>query len=459
MRDAAPVRAGLPAVVVIGGGFSAATLAVELARRGRLGGLALTVVDPTPKVGRGVAYQAHPAHRLNVPVERMGIADDPTGTFQAWVLANGHPANTGDFVPRNLFGEYVAERWHAECDATVTHARARAIDVARTGSGWRVGLEHGGALLADVVVLAQGHAAPRTPAALPLTVRAGPRYVARPWTEDAVQGVGRQEPVLVLGAGLTAVDVVVALRSAGHRARITLLSRRGLLPRPHASGPAAGPLPPLSLDGDLFDVIREVRTAVAAAEARGEPWQSVIDAVRHRVPALWRRLGDADRGHFLRHFRPWWDVYRHRIPTDIHRELERLQDAGVIDLVAGRLVDATPLPDGVGVTFRRRGRAATESLDVGHVVNATGADLDLAASGDALVRRLLAAGLLTRDAHAIGLVTDDDGTAVDASGARAEGLFVLGGARRPAEWECTAVPELRAQASSLAERLASRLLV
>lgn len=448
-----PARDRRPAVVVVGGGFCAATIGVELARRGALGEIALTVVEPGPTVGRGLAYDAHPSHRLNVPVERMGIADDPPGTFLAWVRDRGHRAEPGDFVPRNHFGAYVGERWGAEGAGQVTHARAVATDLVRESAGWRVCLDDGSELLADAVVLATGNAAPRAPAALPLEVRAGPRYVARPWAPEALAHIGATEPVLVVGTGLTAMDVLVSLRSSGHRARVTLLSRRGMLPRPHATVPPTRPAPDLALDGDLFTLLAEVRTAAAAAEARGEPWQAVFDRVRPRVPEVWARLSDADKGRFLRHLRPWWDVHRHRVPADLHRELARLREAGTVDVIAGSLVWAAPVDGGLRVAIRRRGRDFPEHLHVAHVVNATGPDLDLAVSGDPLTRRLLARGVLAQDPHAVGLVTGRDGAALDGAGERVDGLFVVGGARRAAEWECTAVPELRVQARAILDGL------
>ncbi|MFD0529151.1 SidA/IucD/PvdA family monooxygenase [Kitasatospora arboriphila] len=45
-----------------------------------------------------------------------------------------------------------------------------------------------------------------------------------------LQSVAPDQHVAVIGSGLTAVDIIISLASRGHRGRISLLSRRGMLP-------------------------------------------------------------------------------------------------------------------------------------------------------------------------------------------------------------------------------------
>jgi uncharacterized NAD(P)/FAD-binding protein YdhS len=322
-----------------------------------------------------------------------------------------------------------------------------------------VELDDGATIVADAVVLATGNAAPAHPAGISPSLRASARYVAAPWRGVALAGIGPDEDVLVIGTGLTAIDAFLALRAHGHRAPIAMMSRRGLLPRPHDDhhgAPAA--LPDLAPGADLSAWVRLARAAVATAEASGAPWQGVFDALRHRVAGIWAGLSEADRRRFLRHVRPWWDVHRHRVPSDIHARLVEERAAGGVDWCAGSLVRADLDGDGVRVTLRRRGRADTEERRVGHVVNATGPDMDLARSGGPLYRALLEQGWVRQDPHRIGLVTGPDGAAIGPDGAEVPGLYVLGAARRAGAWETTAVPELRVQAAGLAERLARGLV-
>jgi uncharacterized NAD(P)/FAD-binding protein YdhS len=61
---------GRPRIVVIGGGFSGAFCAAELAEKSPVP-VAIIVVEPRPVLGAGVAYSStDPSHRINVPAIR-----------------------------------------------------------------------------------------------------------------------------------------------------------------------------------------------------------------------------------------------------------------------------------------------------------------------------------------------------------------------------------------------------
>ena len=165
-------------------------------------------------------------------------------------------------------------------------------------------LDDGRALRADSVVLATGHPLPADPLARWLPSDAQ-RYVRDPWCTAALDGIGAEDSVLLLGTGLTMVDTALSLAARGHRGRIDALSRRGLLPRAHA--PVVQLLPRDLHEelergvarGNLRCALRAVRRAVAAAEARGLGWQCVIDALRSRTSALWDQLAAGDRRRFV----------------------------------------------------------------------------------------------------------------------------------------------------------------
>jgi uncharacterized NAD(P)/FAD-binding protein YdhS len=65
--------------------------------------------------------------------------------------------------------------------------------------------------------------------------RRDPRYHADPWRFQAGMDEEDDKPILLIGSGLTMVDVALSLTRAAPGRRIIALSRRGLIsPRPCA---------------------------------------------------------------------------------------------------------------------------------------------------------------------------------------------------------------------------------
>jgi uncharacterized NAD(P)/FAD-binding protein YdhS len=285
-------------------------------------------------------------------------------------------------------------------------------------------------------VLAVGHAPPADPT-WATALRGHPRYVADPWGRPpALDRVPTDGPVLLVGTGLTAVDVALSLGASG--AELVAVSRRGLLPQAHTV-PAATPAPPLDprdCDG-IAPLIRYVRAAAAA----GPDWRSVVDALRPAADDIWRRLSPSCRDRFLRHAARYWEVHRHRMAPPIAAEVARLTGTGRFRAGAGRVAFRSASATAVTLTVdgvQRRFAA---------VVNCTGPGSPLR---QPLVAGLVAAGAARSDPHGLGLDTDDDGRLLDAAGRAWPGVYVLGPARRGRVWETTAVPEIRGQAERLA---------
>ncbi|HEY8518916.1 MAG TPA: FAD/NAD(P)-binding protein [Gammaproteobacteria bacterium] len=449
-------------VVIVGGGFSGAALAARLVADGRRT-LRVTLVESGTRLGRGVAYGTDaPCHLLNTSAASMSLLTDDPGHFLRWLRARGYPALGSSFVPRRLYGEYVERTLIERCTAPgaapfTVLAETTVTDIEpTTGHGFAVVLEGGSRLLADAVVLATGNPPPADPLAAWLPDGAD-GYVRDPWAADAVRAIAPTDRVLLVGTGLTMVDVALALAGNGHRGPIDALSRHGLLPRIAASSPQVLPpdlLRPLRAavaSRELRCVLRTARSTARAAEARGIGWHAVIDALRVRAPQLWEALDAADRRRFVRLLRPYWDVHRHRMAPAAARQLGVLEAEGQLRVLAGRIRGARETSAGIEIQYCPRGSGRSLRTTYRWVVNCTGSRFDRR-NARPLERALLERGLLVCDPLGLGYVTDGCGMAL---GARdpVPGLYVLGPACRPRWWEHTAVPELRAQADALAERL------
>jgi uncharacterized NAD(P)/FAD-binding protein YdhS len=452
-------------LVIVGGGFSGVALAAELARSGAA--VRITIVEGGSRLGRGLAYgTSNTAHVLNTRADQMGLFAGDPAHFLRWLRARGRTAHGGDFAPRHVYGEYL-EQTLLRAFANASRAQltvelaTRATDITRSTDAcsaqrFHVALSDGRALVADAVVLATGH----PPAADPFggALSRARCYLRDPWRADVIEAIPREDQVLVVGTGLTAVDAVLALEAQAHRGPIHAVSRHGLLPRAHRApreslpGDLHSALRVGCALGDLRTVVAAVRRTVAAAEQRGIGWQAVFDAMRPMVPALWADLCPRDRQRFVHSIRPFWDVHRHRVPPAQATRIAALQARARLSVRAARLLHAMNDGDSIAVDYALQagGRIVRERYE--WVINCTGSSF-ARDSRPPLERELVARGMLLPDPLGLGYVTGASGAVVGARGTVA-GLYLLGPACRPHFWEHTAVPELRAQAAALATELA-----
>lgn len=412
-------------VAILGAGFCGTMVAVNLLRSGFPGRVSL--VEKSGRFGPGLAYSTpHSCHLLNVPAHNMSALEDDPDHFRRWA---GN-LNAVSFAPRALYGQYLDEllqETSARHPDRVELVSARAVALA---PGLRVELDDGRCLAADQVVLATGNLLQR-------------QEGRDPWAEGPLP----RGDALVLGTGLTMVDLCLVLEQRGFRGRILALSRHGRMPAAHALGLSPLPTPELSATS-LRELFRELRVACREADAR-QPgaWRVVLDGLRARTPELWQALSEDDRARFQRHVAGLWDTRRHRMAPEVSRTLARLVREGRLEVLAGRLLEV-----GEGwASYRPRGASEPRRLEVGTVYNCTGLDMNLLRSQDRLLQQLLGDGLVRPDALGLGLQTDAAGRVL---GAAWPDLYALGNLRKGQLWESTAVPELRSQAAAVARSLA-----
>lgn len=441
------MRSEPPAVAVVGGGFSGATLAIQLRRRG----LAPFVVEPGPRLGEGAAYRTRDAgHLLNIRAANMGAWADRPRHFLEWLGGQGG-ADEQRFEPRAAYARYMADLW-AEQGAGVPVVADRVVGLVRDGASWRLELAGGSRLRADAVVLATGNPAS---SGLPGGIGAnlpGGALVADPWSEGGMARLDElaaaRSSVLALGTGLTLVDVAVTLSRGG--GKLIALSRRGLLPQPHTEVSGA---PAPAVPAEAFPALRRrLRAARSAAD-----WRPVVDGVRPSAPAIWRSWSVGERRRFLRHAGPWWSIHRRRTAPASARAVAGMIGDGRMRVEAGRLLSAEWRDGAVLVRWRSRGSDLIREARVDAVVNCTGFD-SLGGAGDPLHAALFAAGLARPDPLGLGLEVDATCRVLDGRGRAQPDLLAVGPPTKGAFWEIVAVPEIRVQVAEVADRLADALL-
>lgn len=425
--------------------------------------LNVALIEPRAVLAQGAAYSTgYPEHLLNVIAGRMSAFDEDPGHFVRFLNAEGGVLQAAteaelasSFAPRKQFGRYLK----ATLEAQPHFRRLRgledeAIDLER-GENYTVRLRSGARVLARSVVLAVGNTA--RPIPLPASAIRGEPLIVDAWDYAAVRQTDPEAGIAIVGSGLSMVDAVVSLARNRHRGKISVISRHGLMPLPHAA--------PGSQQGDVDELfplgvrerMRELRKRAAASVAAGEPWQWTMDRLRYHGQSLWKYLDDTEQRRFLRHASRFWDIHRHRIAPAVAESLDRLMSSGQLNVHAGQLISIGEEGGVSKIRFRPRYRALDQEITANYVINATGVETNILRSKSELIMAMRHRGVLTPGPHGIGFATGEGGEIIDREGRPVAGLLTLGAPRIGSLWESIAIPELRGQAQRVADHLRSWL--
>ena len=431
-------------VAIIGGGASGTILAAQLARRG----IESVLIEGGGRAGQGAAYSTtEPAHLLNVRAEGMSAwAGEPDHFAERFEQEGG---NRSGFAQRRLFGRYLGEILEDAVSSGNTRVvEATAIAADRAGPGWSIRLDNGETLEANALVLAIGN---QEPDALRAFAGVEHRLIGNPWGDHARSAVRDLAETggdaLLIGTGLTMVDLVLSLDAAGHRGRIVAVSRRGQVPRGHADFDPAPVEPDQLPSGSLRGLWRWLRRRSAEVG-----WRAAVDSLRPHSHLLWQSLDHDQQHRFLRHARPWWDVHRHRIAPQVADTVAGMIADGRLQVLAGRITGARSVGEGIEVDIKRRGAAAPQPMRFEYAFNCTGPLHAMSHTRDPLLRSLLDAGSVRPDHLGIGLEVDEDSRAVGG-----EQLWALGPLTKGRYWEIIAVPDIREQAAAVADDIEREL--
>ena len=457
-------------IAVIGAGFSGTLLALHLLRRCPPSTRVL-LIERNRRFGRGTAYATGNAnHLLNVPAARMSAFHDRPGDFLDWLQQHPDAAREADsmppslaggsFLPRRVYGAYVRSLLKQELRGDprrrleLYSGEVSTID--NRGQPLRIVLDRDRVLEADYAMLAIGNFPPEPMKIDDPSFYASPFYRPDPWAQDALADLDPDAPLLLIGTGLTTVDLVISLLDQGHRGPIHALSRRGLLPHEHLSAvpQAAVARVPENVPVRVLALLRFLRAQAQAVATAGGDWRTVIDELRPLTQDLWQVMPLEERGRFLRHLRPWWDVHRHRMAPEVATRIGAACESGQFRRYAGRIRACRIEDDAVAVTYRPKRQDSLAGLRVARVINCAGPGADYDRIADPLVRRLLADGVVRPDPLRLGLDVTQGCALLHRDGSISRRLFAVGPVTKGAFWEITAVPDIRRQCEQLAQHLA-----
>lgn len=408
-------------IAIIGFGFSGNLLLANLLRAAQPP-MTVYVIDPKLN-GRGVAYGTpYDAHLLNVRAGNMGAFADDVGHFHAWLHRQGMPYAPTDFVPRKIYGAYLDSIWQdtqalaAEKKIFLKLVPSTAVAITKAGEALHVLTERGDAIAVEQAVLATGNEVKPMPGCT----------LQNPWAPGALAEAAKQPgPIALMGTGLTAVDVVLALRQEGYAGELVAFSRNGLLPQAHRDGVMAEALD--AQDVAAQQSLQQWATWLRRKTRGGSDWRAVVDGLRPFTQSAWQKLTTPQQMLFFRRLASFWNVHRHRMAPQIAQQLAA---------------------SGVRVLNRQGWKQQAQVPAV--VINCTGPELDVRKSAQPLLKQLVASKMVEPHATGVGIAVDPQARAWGEAYPR---LYAIGALMTGQLLESTAVPELRGQATQIAEAL------
>lgn len=445
-------------LVSVGAGAAATLTALHLARaiaadphrRARV-----TFVDPQPQATGAAFGTTDPDHLLNVPASGMSVDPEHRFDFVEWCHDEGLLADDASpywFAPRMQWARYLRHRFDQAVAAAdgrfeVEHLRATATALDLTETGVRLTTTDG-TVEGDELLLATGLPSVGQEWA-PHSLDGVERYLADPWQGGSLDQLAEGDgDVVVVGSGLTMVDVALTAWRHNPERRVVAISRNGRLPAAHADTYLGEVVPNTRHWGTTLPEVRAAAHAHvdAVAQLQGN-WRPAIDGIRYQVAAVWGRLCPDDRLAFVRDISGEWGIHRHRMPPSSAEAIEAATGKGTFEVRAGKISAVHTLEDGNLEVVTTDGARLTCS----HLVNCTGPRSDVRTLDNPLLQSLLTAGQVVADPTHLGLVTKD-GQCVDANDNPVP-IHTLGALRRGELWETTAIPEIRQQAAEIAQRL------
>lgn len=393
-------------LAIVGGGASCVLLLGALARESAAQGMRVDVYErKMAQLGRGIAYSTQQnVHLLNVRAANMSGFEAEKDHFATWAAAKGYKPD--DFVPRKLYGEYLSEILEdAKKKLTLNFIEADVTAIKKiTKDDFELSYGSKTRSYRDVVQ-ATGNVRPQRPKVDEGTVW----YFDDPWAADFA-ALANLTHIALIGSGLSAIDMVLALYAKSFNGKISIYSRHGLMPATHAE-PATWPsfLSEEDHKKSPKELFLKIRREVRKAQEQKIPWQAVVDSLRPHTNAIWDSMPRGVREKFMKKFFTLWNVHRHRSAPQIAKAIRTLEQVGRVEFI----------------------KSSVDKIGKGPTVHGSMGE------------------------HKVEAVINCLGYRYQEEGRKFEPTEKIGPARFGDLFETTAIPEIRAQAADIAARILS----
>lgn len=425
-------------ITIIGAGVSGTLLTINLIKNNPDNLVINLVEKDKDKFNLGVAYHTNEiTHLLNVRAIGMSIFKDEPEHFINWLNDNGYDYSKTDFVPRQIFGEYVQYYYKLYTNNTNVKVNVIFDEVVNLHQSdkWHVELTTQ-TLTSDKVVLALGHISIAEMDMLKYSNIS--KYFRTPWVNNIYDSIESTDDVLMIGSGLTADDIILSLKSRNHTGKIYCISRRGLQPFAHE---IFEPYPSFysELEGkDINSIFSIVHKHLKNAKNK----KAVIDSLRPHTQSIWKSLSSEDKSRFLRHINPLWNVIRHRMPESTHQTLADMQNHDQLEFLTGRI---SSIKEDDRIVIKYNDKKEQKEVIVDAIINCIGPESNYKRIKMPLISNLLDSKMIENNDNGITIKSNDYKIK--------DNLYVIGPLLKGELFEATAVPEIRVQAEELSKLL------
>ncbi|MFZ6648663.1 FAD/NAD(P)-binding protein [Undibacterium sp. TJN25] len=279
-------------IIIIGAGFSGTLTAVQLIRNSSGQSINVTLVDRNCDMGRGVAYKSDSKNYfLNVPAGNMSALEEDPNHFIEYCKKYNKKIVPSSFVSRAIYGDYLEQllsdnERSLDGQVVITRVFGEVISLS-AGNGTTppsVTFKDGKKLTGNSIVLATGNYPPQNIQIFDRTFYLNEKYANDPWQLKTTTIFDRTVPTLLIGSGLTAIDICTSLLHKPGNEKIYLVSRHGLLPQSHRVSLPTYKTDQFTkpiLDGlkTLRAQLRATRRQIHIASSGGADWREIINSI------------------------------------------------------------------------------------------------------------------------------------------------------------------------------------
>jgi uncharacterized NAD(P)/FAD-binding protein YdhS len=454
---------------IIGGGFSGTILVRHLVNQTNKK-LDIILFNYTNKLSGGVAYNPKSKRLLlNVIASKMSAFPDQPNHFVEWCLKNGLAKENessilaSSFLPRAVYGQYLKDIWNETIEISRKNGHELNVfeeeevqNVQKTNGAYNLKSKNY-SLNVDFVVLATGNELPGNPEILNPSFFHSEYYHQNPWKIN-LSNFKNDQPILIIGNGLTMVDTVIELRENGFNQKIVSVSPNGfnILPHRNFTFEYKGLLTQISEKHSLLEIVTIFNQELKRLNEFGISAEPLIDSLRPNTQKIWKRLSLSEKRLFLKRLRHLWGVARHRIPFVSYDFIQKQQIENRLEILAGKIIDISVQNGIVHAEVFDKKRNTKIKHTFSNVINCTGPETNISRLGDCLLLNMLNEELIVQDELNLGIQVNEQFQVIDKEGRTSSAIFAMGNLIKGVLWESTAINELRSQAKYISEKLVNR---